>query len=421
VRDLRYIRENLETVRENCVNRRVEVDLDALIELDERRRALIAEAQELRERRNQLAKEMKGRKPTDEERALGRDLKEREGPLDEEQRQVTADLAALQQLIPNMTHPAVPIGPDDEHNAELRRSGEPIQFDFPPRDHLDLAELHDLLDFEAGAKVAVQKWYYLKNEAVLLELAVLRYAIDYLLAKGFTVVQTPDVARPEVATQIGFNPRGKESNIYCIEDEDLILVGTAEITLGARHAREILDAADLPIRYAGLSHCFRVEAGAAGRVGRGLYRVHQFTKLEMFAFAHPDKSEELLEEFVGHEEELFRGLEIPFRVVDVCTGDLGGPAYRKYDLEAWMPGRGEGGSWGEITSTSNCTDYQARRLNVRFRDEKGAKPRFAHLLNGTAVSMARAILTLLEVHQQADGSIAIPDALRPYTGFDRIG
>lgn len=419
--DLRQIIENLEAVAENCRHRGVSVDLDGLAELDERRRALIGEQQTLRERRNQLTRELKGRKPSDDERALGKGLKEREGPLDLELKRVSEELRELQALIPNETHPEVPIGADEESNRELRRSAEPREFDFSPRDHVALAELHDLVDFAAGAKVAGQKWYFLKNEAVLLELALVRYALDLLQTRGFTLFQTPDVARSEVADGLGFSPRGDETNIYSIANEDLVLVGTAEITLGGIHMDEILEPETLPRRYCGLSHCFRTEAGAAGRAGRGLYRVHQFTKVEMFVLATPDESEAIHTELVSIEEEIFRGLEVPFRVVDVCTGDLGAPAYRKFDLEAWMPGRGEGGSWGEITSTSNCTAYQARRLNTRFRDPQSGKPRYVHMLNGTAISLARAIIAVIENHQRRDGSIAIPKVLQPYTGFDRIG
>ncbi len=419
--ELKYICENLDAVRDNCRNRGLEIDLDRLVELDKRRRALIAEQQELREQRNSLAQAMKGRKPSDGERERGRELKQREGPLAEELSEVESELDALQRQVPNRTHPDVPIGRNDEDNRELRRFGEPPSFGFPPADHLELGKRHDLIDFEGGARVAGQKWYFLKNEAVLLELALTRYALDFVRARGFTIFQTPDLARAEIADGLGYNPRGNETNVYSVEDHDLVLVGTAEIPLGGLHRDQILDAADLPLRYCGFSHCFRVEAGAAGRAGRGLYRVHQFSKVEMFVYAHPDQSEAMHDELVGHEEEIFRSLEIPFRTVDVCTGDLGAPAYRKYDLEAWMPGRGEGGSWGEITSASNCTDYQARRLGIRFRDPDTGKTRHVHLLNGTAISMCRALLAIFENHQRADGSIGIPKVLQPYTGFGRIG
>ena len=418
--DLRFIRENLDAVRANCASRQLEVDLERLVALDDQRRALGAEQQELRERRNSLARDMKGKKPADEQRDLGRQLKERDTQLERELRGVGDELLAIQVQIPNMTHPDVPTGHSDEDNRELRIVGELPRFDFAPLDHLALGEKHDLFDFEAGARVAGQKWYFLKNEMVLLEQALVRFALDALRERGFTLFQTPDVARTEVADALGFNPRGAETNVYSLAEHDLVLVGTAEITLGGLHRGEILEAEQLPLRYCGLSHCFRTEAGAAGRVSKGLYRVHQFTKVEMFVLCDPAESEQMHEELLQIEEDLYQRLEIPYRVVDVCTGDLGAPAYRKYDLEAWMPGRGEGGSWGEITSTSNCTDYQARRLGVRYR-APGEKPRFVHMLNGTAIAMSRTPIALLENHQRADGSIEIPKALRRYTGFDRIG
>ncbi len=419
--DLRFIIENLDAVRRNCALRNVAVDLDRLVTLDERRRALIAEQQTVQERRNKLAKDMKGRKPSEEERQLGKDLKEREAALEAELAGVRDELLLVQTQVPNLTHPDVPAGADEAENRELRRFGEPPQFAFKPLEHTELAAKHDLIDFEAGAKVAGQKFYFLKNEMVLLEQALVRFALDFLRARGFTLFQTPDLARVEVADGLGFNPRGAETNIYSIADSDLVLIGTAEITLGGMHKDEILDEERLPLRYCGLSHCFRVEGGAAGRASKGLYRVHQFTKVEMFAITHPDASEAMHAELVGLEEEIFRALEVPFRVVDVCAGDLGAPAYRKFDLEAWMTCRGEGGGWGEITSTSNCTDYQARRLNVRFREKESGKVRFCHMLNGTAIAASRAPVAILENHQRADGSIEIPKALRPYTGFDRIG
>ena len=419
--DLRFIRAPLARVRETCERRPVRIDLDRLVELDETRRQLIADQQQVREQRNQLAAEMKGRKPSDDERSRGKELKDSDNRLEDELKQFAEQIEALQTLIPNMTHPDVPVGATDEENAELRVNGEPARFEFEPLDHLELGEKHDLIDFESAARVTGQKWYYLKNELVLVEQALIRYALELLRARGFTLFQTPDLARTEIADGLGFNPRGEETNINSIENEDLVLVGTAEITLGGLHRGEILDAEKLPLYYCGLSHCFRTEAGAAGRASKGLYRVHQFTKGEMFSVCQPDESEKIHEEFVQIEEEIFEGLEIPFRVVDVCTGDLGGPAYRKYDLEAWMPGRGDEGSWGEITSTSNCTDYQARRLGIRYRDPSTKKPRFVHMLNGTAISCARALVALMEIHQQADGSIRIPDKLTPFTGFDRIG
>jgi seryl-tRNA synthetase len=230
---------------------------------------------------------------------------------------------------------------------------------------------------------------------------------------------TPDVAREEIVAGHGFNPRGPESNIYPVEGTDLCLIATAEFTLGGYHAGKVLAAEQLPILLTGVSHCFRREAGAAGQFSKGLYRVHQFTKIEMFVYCHPSESEAMLDRLNGIEEKIYQGLEIPYRIVDTCTGDLGGPAYRKFDIEAWMPGRGEKGEWGEITSASNCTDYQARRLGVRFKDGSGKNP-FVHTLNGTAIAISRTLIALLENFQQADGSIKLPAALVPYVGFSEI-
>ena len=320
--------------------------------------------------------------------------------------------------IPNMAHPDAPIGKEDTENCEVKRVGTVPQFNFEPKDHVQLAEELDLIDFDAATKVSGVKFYYLKNEAVFLEQALVLYGLNILRKHGFTPFITPDVAKEEILRGIGFNPRGSESNVYTIEDEGTCLVATAEITLGGYHADEILEKAKLPLMYCGLSHCFRREAGAAGQFSKGLYRVHQFTKLEMFVYCTPEESDAIHEKLRLIEEEIFTGLGIAFRVVDTCTGDLGAPAYRKWDLEAWMPGR-NGGEWGEVTSTSNCTDYQARRLNVRFKDDDG-KNKYIHMLNGTAIAVSRALVAIIENYQQKDGSIKIPEALVPYCGFDVI-
>jgi seryl-tRNA synthetase len=248
-----------------------------------------------------------------------------------------------------------------------------------------------------------------------------QYALGVLIGEGYTPFMTPDVARVEVLEGIGFIPRGPETQIYSLENTDLCLIATAEITLGGMHRDQVFDGARLPVKCVGLSHCFRTEAGAPGRDTRGLYRVHQFTKVEMFAFCTPEQSEAIHQELLRIEEAIFQGLALPYHVIDTCTGDLGGPAYRKYDLEAWMPGRGQGGEYGEVTSTSNCTDYQARRLNIRYKVPGQKGTRFVHTLNGTAVAASRAILAILENYQEADGSVVVPDVLRPWVGKDRIG
>ncbi len=424
--DLKYVREHPEVLRENIANRHVRADLDAVLTLYDQRNELLKTVEEQRARRNENARAMK-QNLSDQERAdlieEGKRLKHGITEREEELRRLEEQLLEAAETLPNYTHPDTPIGATDESNRELEIVGSVPRFDFEPRDHVALGELLDIVDFEHAAKVSGAKFYYLRNQGVFLELALIRFAMDMLTKRGFTPMITPDIARTDVVAGIGFNPRGPESNIYNLDGEDSSLVGTAEITLGGYYSGESLDGSQLPLRMAGLSHCFRREAGAAGQFSRGLYRVHQFTKVEMFILAHPEESEQIHQEMLNIEKELFSTLEIPFRVVDVCTGDLGNPAYRKFDLEAWMPGRGENGEWGEITSTSNCTDFQSRRLNIRYsrmnasnKKEKG----YVHLLNGTAVAVSRAIIALLENHQQEDGSVIIPKALQPYTGFERI-
>ena len=331
---------------------------------------------------------------------------------------LAAELEAIHRQIPNLSHPDAPVGVDDKSNLELTRGKTPLpQFDFTPLDHVALAEKLDLVDFEAGARVAGHGFYFLKNEAVLLELALQRYAVDVLMGAGFTPITTPDLARNEVLAGIGFIPRGPETQIYSIENSDLSLVATAEITLGGMLAGETLEAEALPKKFCGISHCFRTEAGAHGKATRGLFRVHQFTKIEMFAFTLPEQSDAVLEELRALECRLFDGLGVPYRVVDTATGDLGGPAYRKYDLEAWMPGRGE---FGEVTSTSNCTDYQARRLNIRYRSKGEKGTHFVHTLNGTAIAVSRALIAIMENYQQARRLDRRARGLRAWVGKERI-
>ncbi len=419
--DLKFIRENVPAVEENCKNRGVEADVRLVVELADRRSALIQELNELRQRQNALAKSIGRERDEDARRGLieeSRAMKERIPAKEAELQDVEGRLREEQLKIPNMTHPDAPIGKDDSENVEIRRWGEIPSFGFGVRDHVELGESLDIIDFDAGAKVAGSKFYFLRGDAVLLELGLVRYAMDVLMGRGYVPTITPDLARDEALVGTGFIPRGPETQIYSIEDSDLSLVATAEITLAGSLADEVLDEDDLPIRLAGLSHCFRTEAGSHGRASRGLYRVHQFTKVEMFAFTTPEQSENVHDEMVEIEERIFQGLGLPYRVVDICTGDLGGAAYRKYDLEAWMPGRND---FGEVTSTSNTTDYQARRLRIRYRRaEPGGRPQLLHTLNGTALAISRALIALLEVYQQEDGSVLLPEALVPYVGKERL-
>ncbi len=420
--DLKFIRDNLDAVKANIVARSMQADADLVARLYDERNTLLRELEQLRAQRNDNAKKMKA-KPSDDERAAlieeGKRLKSEIPAREQRLEELEHSLYAEAEKIPNMAHPDAPVGADDESNREIKQVGVLPDFTFPSQDHITIGENLELLDFERATKVSGTKFYYLKNQAVLLEFGLIRYALDILARKGFRLMITPDIARESVVGGIGFNPRGPESNLYTLEDEGTCLVGTAEITLGGYYADEIVPAEELPILMAGVSHCFRREAGAAGQFSKGLYRVHQFTKVEMFVICKPEESERHHEQLREIEEEIFSGLEIPYRVVDTATGDLGAPAYRKYDLEAWMPGRGEHGGWGEITSASNCTDYQARRLGVRYKSESGN--RHVHMLNGTAIAVSRAIIALLENYQQADGSVRIPRSLVPYVGFEQIG
>jgi seryl-tRNA synthetase len=323
--------------------------------------------------------------------------------------------------IPNLTHPDAPVGLTEDASLELRKVGTPRVFDFKPKDHVELGKTLDLIDFETAGKVSGNGFYFLKNDLVLLDLALQQFALKKLIAAGFIPIVTPDLARNNILEGIGFTPRGVETQVYSVEDTELSLIGTAEITLGGMLADEILEESGLPVKYVGLSHCFRTEAGAAGRASRGLYRVHQFTKVEMFAFSTPESSGPIHAQMLAIEEDLFQSLGIPYRVLDICSGDLGGPAYRKFDLEAWMPGRGEHGEYGEVTSTSDCTDYQARRLNIRYRPSGQKGTRFVHTLNGTAIALSRALIVVLENYQRSDGLIDVPLVLRPCVGKDVIG
>ncbi len=419
--DYKYIKENIEAVRENIKRRKVDANPDIVVRLYEKRNDTIHSIEELRQKRNQNSAQMKQKLPQEERQKLieeGRELKNKISELEKQLSEIEEKLEREADKIPNMSHPDAPIGEGEEDNLEIKRWGDIPSFEFNPKDHLELGTALDIIDFDTATKVSGQKFYYLKNEGVFLELALVNYALETVKNEGFTVTITPDIAKDEIARGIGFNPRGSESNIYHIEDTETCLVGTAEITLGGYYANEILKKEIFPIKMAGLSHCFRREAGAAGQFSKGLYRVHQFTKVEMFIYSLPEESEKMHQYLVDIEEKIFQGLGLAYRVVDTCTGELGGPAYRKYDIEAWMPGRGENGDWGEVTSASNCTDYQARRLGVRYKDN--GKTRYVHMLNGTAIAVSRAMVAILENYQNEDGSITIPPVLRKYTGFDRI-
>ena len=425
--DYKFIKDNLEAVKQNIANRNMVADADLVVTLYDERTTLVTELQNLQQKRNANAAAMKQKLDAETRQKYideGKNLKDSISETESKLADIETKLDEAARKIPNMANPAAPVGKVDTENLEVKKVGTPRKFEFKPKDHVQLGESLDLIDFDRGTKVSGPKFYYLKNEAVFLEQALIMYALNTLRKHGFTTFITPDVAKEEILKGIGFNPRGNESNVYTLEEEGTCLVATAEITLGGYHSGEILDKSKLPLFYCGLSHCFRREAGSAGHFSKGLYRVHQFDKVEMFVYCLPEQSNDLHEKLRLIEEEIFEGLGLPFRVVDTCTGDLGAPAYRKWDLEAWMPGRSDAehpdGDYGEVTSTSNCTDYQARRLNVKYHDDDG-KNKYVHMLNGTAIAVGRAMLAILENYQNADGSITVPEVLVPYCGFDKIG
>lgn len=422
--DRKFILQNADDVRSNCEKRGVDVDINRIIELDGQRLAALQLAEDLNRQANETSKQIPKAADQESRQVLiekGRELRQQKDAAQQEQDHLDQEINELISVIPNMTHPDVPAG-GEEDAVEIAFGKQAVPaFDFQPLDHVELGAKHDLFDFDAGGRVTGSGFYYLRNEAVHLDLALQQYAIRFLCDRGFTPVTTPDLALTSILEGIGFTPRGPETQIYSIENTELNLVGTAEITLGGMNAGQVLPAEDLPLLYCGLSHCFRTEAGAGGRASKGLYRVHQFTKVEMFAFALPEQSDEIHLKLKDLECEFFDSLEVPYRVIDTASGDLGGPAYRKFDLEAWMPGRGEQGSWGEVTSTSNCTDYQARRLNVRCKRQGQKGTEFVHTLNGTAVATGRAMIALLENNQRADGTIAVPKVLQPWVGSEVIG
>ena len=405
--DIKFIRQNPKLVEEKAKQKGYDVDIDKLLKVDEDRRKLIEEVDKVRSERKKAAEardEKKGQQ-------LKKELKEKENLLEK----AHEEFYLLIREIPNLAADDAPIGKDESENKVVKQVGQAKKFDFHPRDHLQLGTALDILDFENGAKVAGSGFYYLKNEGARLELALVNYGIDFLIKKGFAPVITPDLARAKFYEGTGYLPRGPEAQTYMIADSDLGLIATAEVTLAGLHTEETLSEKDLPRKYAGYSHCFRKESGSYGKYSKGLYRVHQFTKVEMYIYCQPDDSNKMHQELLETEKEFFSSLEIPYRVVEMCTGDLGSQASKKFDLEAWMPGRGD---WGEITSTSNTTDYQARRLNIRYK--KGNSTEYVHTLNGTLMATSRTLIAILENYQAKDGSILIPKALQKYTGFAKI-
>ena len=407
--DVKFIRENLELVEKSTKEKGYKIDVTEVLSLDDKRKEILSEVEALRAKRNEIAGKMKGGKPAPELIEEGKKIKtevaEKEKALDS----VESELKSLLKQIPNVIFEDVPLG-GEECSKEIKKWGKNHETGV---DHLDYATSRDWLDFERGAKVAGAKFYYLKGDLALLENALYQYALSKVLEHGFTFMTVPDMVSSRVLEGCGFNPRTSEqSDEYYIEGEDLAMIATAEMPLTGYHMDEILEEDQLPLLYAGYSACFRKEAGTYGKYTRGLFRVHQFNKLEMYVFCLPEQSEEMHEKILAIEEDIWQGLEIPYHVINIAAGDLGAPAAKKYDMEYWSPVNQK---YQEITSCSNCTDFQARAVNCRVRRKDGSL-QFVHTLNGTAIPFARALVVILENYAKEGGKLEVPKVLQPYLG-----
>ena len=412
--NLKLLLEEPEKTRKALAKKGYTGNLDEILELDKSRRTLLSKSETLQAEQNRIAKEIPKASATDKPKLLEESKKAKEEikALSVELEAIEKKLNELALTIPNPPHESVPEGTEAD-NKPFEFVGTKPEFDFTPLDHVELGKRLNLIDIETAVSMSGSRFYYLKNEAVLLEFALVQYAINKLISKGFSPIIPPMLVKEKAMIATGFFPTDA-MNIYHVnpEDDDLYLVGTSEVPLCMLHADQILDGAKLPLRYAGFSSCFRREAGTYGKDSGGIFRVHQFDKIEMFSFCHPDNSWKEHEMILGIEKEIMTELGFHFQVVNICGGDLGSPAAKKYDIEVWIPTQQK---YRELTSCSNCTDYQARRAQIRYKDEKGGK-QLVHTLNGTSIAVARTIVAILENHQQKDGTIKIPDVLQPYMG-----
>jgi seryl-tRNA synthetase len=412
--DIGLIREKPEIVKKAAADKGFDSSVvEEVLSLDSEFRKLLKELEETRHRQNVITEEIKtGNK---EHLANAAELKETVKLLEPQLKNLELKLNQTLYKIPNLNAPDVKVG-SAEDNEVVKTVGEIPKFNFPVRDHLEIGQLTDTIDMERGAKVAAGGFYYFKNELALLELAIAQFAFEKLVKKGFTPVITPNVAKERNIVGCGFQARSeKERQIYHIEDEDLDLIATSEITLVGLHTDEVFDADTLPKKYVGYSSCYRKEIGSYGRDVRGILRVHEFKKVEMVVFCRPEDSEKIHEELLSIEEEIYRELGIPYQIIKMATGDLGNAAYKKYDLEAWMPSQDK---YREITSTSNTTDFQARRLNIKYKN--AGKNEYLHTLNGTLTTTSRTIIAIMENFQEEDGSVNIPTVLQKWVGKEKI-
>lgn len=412
--DAKIIRDQPEIIRAMLAKRHVEFPLDELLNYDQKRRALITEAQELKHKRNVVSEKIavekkQGRDASDVIKEM-KVISDRIASLDDEIDRAEKRYHELMLSLPNLVHESVPEGKDETDNVEVRKWGEPTKFDFTVKDHIDIATSLDLIDLDRAAKTSGARFYFLKGDLVKLNHTLIRFALDFLAKKGYTLVQTPYmINRKAMEGAVIVSDFGDV--IYKVDGDDLYLIGTSEHAIVAMHMNEIFDAKQLPMRYAGVSPCFRKEAGAHGRDTKGIFRVHQFEKVEQFVFAKPEESWAIHEEMIKNAEEFFQLLGIPYRVMLLCTSDLGKVSAKTYDLEAWMPGQN---AYREIVSCSNCMDYQARRLGVKYRERPNEESKFVHSLNSTLVATERTLVAILENYQTKKGTVIIPDVLKPY-------
>jgi seryl-tRNA synthetase len=417
--DIRLIRKNPEKVKEGIKKKGFDEKLvDELLKVDEKRREKIKEVEELRAKINKISKEIGKEKDEEKKKELlkeSKEISEKLERLEEELKKKEEIFESLMAKLPNLPFDDVPVGKDETQNVVLREVGEKPKFDFTPKDHMEIGEKLDLIDVKRAAKTSGTRFGFLKNEAVLLEFAIINFTFNTLIKEGFIPVIPPILIKGKPFWGMGYLDRGKEE-VYYIPKDELYLVGTAEQIIGPMHMDEIFEEKELPKRYLGFSSCFRREAGSYGKDTRGIFRVHQFDKIEMFSFCKPEDSRKEHRFFLEMEEKLMQALKIPYRVVHICTGDLGEPAAEKFDIEAWLPGQNK---YRETHSTSNCTDFQARRLNIRYRRKSG-KLEFVHTINGTAFAIGRILIAILENYQQNDGSVKIPEVLHPYLPFKEI-
>jgi len=410
--DIKFIREHPDVVKEGCRKKQVRIDIDKILRLDEQKRKLLKNIEALRGKRNLSTRVRPLQKEITEAKEIKKQLKD----LGKKFKEIEKEFNELMLRVPNLPSDSVPIGKSEKDNVVIKKAGEKTKFDFKPRNYLEIAEKLDLIDTKRAAKVSGTRFGILKKEAVLLKFALRDFASDILVKEGFVPVDPPVMIKPEMMQGMGYVERGSQE-IYHLKDDNLLLVGTAEQSIGPMHAEEIFEEKNLPKRYFSFTPCFRREAGSYGRDTKGIFRVHQFDKLEMFIFCKPEKSAEEHKFLLSLEEKIMQLLEIHYQVVQICTGDLGDPAAAKHDIEVWFPSESR---YRETHSTSNCTDFQARRLNIRYRDLKNKKLEFVHTLNGTAVAIGRTLIAIIENYQQKDGSIKIPKILEKYLGKSEI-